>query len=65
MMRASYTCLGCGHKFHSEAGPTNCPKCEYVYVKWENYEAVGAVLRAFGALIEIEGGVLVTIEARE
>lgn len=30
-----------------------------------NAEAVGAVLRAFGALIEIEGGVLVTIEARE
>lgn len=35
---AKFRCLKCGHKWNDKTGPTQCPKCRYLYVKWENYE---------------------------
>ena len=35
---ASYKCLKCGYKYFSKPGPTQCPECDHLYVKWLNYE---------------------------
>jgi hypothetical protein len=35
---AQYCCLGCGSRFEGWAGPTECPACSHVYVKWLDYE---------------------------
>jgi rubrerythrin len=37
-MEAEYKCLKCGYKYLSEPGPTQCPKCGHLYVKWLNFE---------------------------
>lgn len=39
-MKAIFRCLKCGHKWEDKPGPTQCPKCWHLYVKWENYEAM-------------------------
>lgn len=35
---AHYRCLQCQHEWHGKAGPTQCPACGHLYVKWLNYE---------------------------
>ena len=37
-MLAEFKCLKCGHKWHNKPGPTQCPICNYLYVRWVNYE---------------------------
>lgn len=38
-MQAKYKCLKCEHLWEEKLkGPTQCPKCGHVYVKWLNYE---------------------------
>ncbi len=37
-MKAKYKCCKCHHKYEGEPGPTTCPKCGHIYVKWVNYE---------------------------
>lgn len=34
---AHYRCLRCDHEWHEPAGPTQCPRCEHLYVRWVNY----------------------------
>lgn len=34
---AEYLCLRCEHRFSGWAGPVQCPKCGYFYVKWLDY----------------------------
>lgn len=33
-----FKCLKCGHEFETFQYCTSCHKCEYLYVKWLNYE---------------------------
>ena len=36
---SEYRCLRCKHNWKEiHKGPTQCPKCNYLYVKWLNYE---------------------------
>ena len=37
-MIAKYKCLKCGHHYEDDPGPTQCKKCNHLYVKWINYE---------------------------
>lgn len=37
-MLSCYNCLKCGYEWTSNPGPTQCPKCKNLYVKWINYE---------------------------
>ena len=35
---AKYRCLKCGLKWKEVLrGPTQCPKCNHLYIKWLNY----------------------------
>ncbi len=36
-MKAIFLCLGCGFKWKSIPGPTNCIRCNHIWVKWGNY----------------------------
>jgi len=36
---SQYKCMKCDHKWEEvHRGPTLCPKCSHLYVKWLNYE---------------------------
>jgi len=35
---AEYTCCLCLYMYKGPPGPTTCPHCASVYVKWVNYE---------------------------
>ncbi len=35
---AKFRCLRCGYRWKDKTGPTKCPNCGHLYVKWENYE---------------------------
>jgi len=36
---AKHRCLHCGHRWSDKPGShVCCPKCGWLYVKWENYE---------------------------
>ena len=37
-MKAKYKCCSCGYEYEDEPGPTECPICYHLYVKWVNYE---------------------------
>jgi rRNA maturation endonuclease Nob1 len=37
-MKAKHRCLRCFHYWESQPGPTQCPICGHLYVKWLNYE---------------------------
>lgn len=37
-MYANFKCLRCDFFWESEPGPTQCPVCGHLYVKWLNYE---------------------------
>jgi len=37
-MKAKHRCLKCFYYWESQPGPTQCPICGHLYVKWENYE---------------------------
>jgi len=37
-MFAIYKCLNCGHEWTGLPGPTQCPLCLHLYVKWLNYD---------------------------
>lgn len=37
-MKAKFKCLKCSCKWKDIPGPTQCPMCGHLYVKWENYE---------------------------
>jgi len=37
-MLAKFKCLECDCHWQSYPGPTQCPKCAHLYVKWINYE---------------------------
>lgn len=37
-MFAVYKCLRCGKEWEQIAAPTQCPHCDFMYVKWVNYE---------------------------
>lgn len=34
---AEYECLRCRHHWSEMAGPTVCPSCGHVYVRWLNF----------------------------
>ncbi len=39
MIKPQYICLECNYEFERELpGPTQCPRCGHLYVKWLNYE---------------------------
>ena len=44
-MLAKFQCLSCGHKWEDKPGPTQCSKCNYLYVKWLNYEEMRKTLK--------------------
>ena len=35
---AKHKCLRCSYRWESIPGPTQCPICGHLYVKWINYE---------------------------
>jgi len=35
---AAFKCLNCNYHWLNLPGPTQCPMCNYLYVKWINYE---------------------------
>lgn len=35
---AKFKCLRCHYTWEDKTGPTQCPICGHLYVKWENYE---------------------------
>jgi len=35
---AKFKCLKCGYLYEDKPGPTQCPKCRHLWVKWLNYE---------------------------
>ena len=35
---SKFKCLKCGHDWKDMTGPTQCPVCGHLYVKWVNYE---------------------------
>lgn len=35
---AKYRCLKCGFLWEGNPGPTQCPKCQHLYVKWKNID---------------------------
>ena len=37
-MDAHFKCDKCSHEWDSIPGPTQCPKCHHLYVKWVNYD---------------------------
>ena len=38
-IKAEYKCLKCGCKWKEVLrGPTQCPMCNHLYVKWVNYQ---------------------------
>jgi len=37
-MLAEFQCLKCGCQWRNVPGPTQCPNCNHLYVKWVNYE---------------------------
>lgn len=37
-MLAKHKCLKCGCKWDSRPGPTQCPLCNHLYIKWVNYD---------------------------
>jgi len=37
-MKAKYKCCYCNYEYEDEPGPTECPRCRHLYVKWVNYE---------------------------
>jgi len=34
---AHFECVECGFVWHAQAGPTQCPLCDHLYVNWKNY----------------------------
>jgi rubrerythrin len=47
---AKFRCLKCGHKWEDKTGPTQCPKCWHLYVKWENYEELRKIWNKNGCV---------------
>jgi len=39
-MIAKYKCLKCKHGWEGKCGPTMCPKCNHLYIKWLNVKEV-------------------------
>ena len=37
-MKAEYQCLECKYEYISIPGPTQCPICNNLYIKWKNYD---------------------------
>lgn len=37
-MLAKFKCLKCDCHWEYYPGPTQCPRCAHLYVKWINYE---------------------------
>ena len=37
-MLAKHKCLQCGYEWESRPGPTQCPLCNHLYIKWVNYD---------------------------
>ena len=37
-MLAKFKCLKCSFSYEDKPGPTQCPQCSHLYVKWVNYE---------------------------
>jgi len=35
---AKFKCLKCFFRWEEQPGPTQCPICRHLYVKWVNYE---------------------------
>ncbi len=33
-----FKCLKCGHRWWDKPGPTQCPRCKHIWVKWVNYD---------------------------
>ena len=37
---ADFKCLKCNYRWKSEPGPTQCPICGHLYIKWLNFESM-------------------------
>jgi len=37
-MKAHFRCLRCDYEYWTIPGPTECPECGNLWVKWVNYE---------------------------
>ena len=35
---AEYKCCKCDYEYNGKPGPTQCPRCSHLYVKWINFE---------------------------
>ena len=41
MINCKFKCMRCGYYFENERpGPTQCPKCNNLYVEWLNWKEV-------------------------
>lgn len=37
-MKVIFNCVKCNHTYESEPGPTKCPECNNIWIRWINYE---------------------------
>ena len=37
-MKAKFRCLRCEYEYEDGPGPTTCPECGHIYIKWVDYE---------------------------
>lgn len=51
---AAYLCHACRTRWTGLAGPTDCPRCREVRIKWTNYE----LMRDAGFLADPDGNSL-------
>lgn len=52
---AAYRCLSCGKEWGGWIGPTECPHCGHLYVKWLDYESAAVLkktTRTLGAALK-------------
>ena len=42
---AKFKCLKCGYEWEEVTGPTQCSKCNHLWVKWINYEYMNKKLK--------------------
>ena len=55
-MLAKFKCLGCGYEYEDKPGPTTCPQCKHIWIKWLNYEEMERLIFREERKLEINKG---------